>query len=133
MSNTTPARTEYFAGRSALYDRIDGRVYDTDTAILIGETSNSNEFAPNNSLYWKAGLFRTPRSGRYFIAGVGGAMTPFAYRHDDGTRSGSTRIIPVDDVEAEEWSQEHLASPWPRPPPPDHHKGPGAHAGAFSF
>lgn len=105
---TRTPRTEYFAGRGALYDRIDGRVYDTDAAILVGETCNDNGYAPNDSLYWKAGLFRTPRSGRYFIAGLGGAMTRFAHRHDDGCRSGGTRIIPVDDAEAGEWAQEHL-------------------------
>lgn len=107
MNNATP-RTEYFTGGRALYDRIDGRVYDTDIAILIGETSNSNEYAPNDSGFWKAGLFRTPRSSRYFIAGVGGPMTRFAHRHDDGCRSGGDKIIPVDDAEADEWAQEHL-------------------------
>lgn len=93
MSNTATARTEYFAGRRALYDRIDGRVHDADTAVLIGETSNNNEFSPSDYGFWKAGLFRTPRSGRYFIAGVGGAMTRFSYLHDD---------------EATEWAWEHL-------------------------
>lgn len=84
---------------------INGIRYNTESATLIGEATygNRGDFAR-----WQAGLYVSPRSKRYFLAGEGGPMTQFAYHHPDRSRSGGDRIIPMDRAEAFEWAQHHL-------------------------
>ena len=85
---------------------INGLRYDTDKATLIGEASHgySGDFTR-----WEAGLYRTPRSGRYFLAGAGGPMTRFARRGPgQNERQGSSGIQQMDAAEALEWAEEHL-------------------------
>ena len=48
---------------------------------------------------WRAGLYRTPHAGRYFLAGMGGLMTRFA---------GRERIIPLDPADALLWARRYL-------------------------
>jgi hypothetical protein len=85
---------------------INGLRYDTDKAILIGEASQgySGDFTA-----WGAGLYRTPRSGRYFMAGNGGPMTRFCYHGPQQTqRQDGERIFPMDHAEALEWAEQFL-------------------------
>ena len=51
---------------------INGLRYDTDKATLIGEASHGYA---SDFQHWEAGLYKTPRSGRFFLAGSGGPMT----------------------------------------------------------
>lgn len=85
---------------------IHGLRYDTDKAIFIGEASHGycGDFS-----HWDAGLYRTPRSGRYFLAGSGGPMTRFARQgqQQNETRGGSG-IQPMDPDQALEWAEQHL-------------------------
>lgn len=78
--------------------------YNTETATFVGEAyegENISDFS-----YWEAGLYRTPRK-RYFIAGRGGAMTPFAHRAEGGW-GGGPGILPLTRMEAFEWACAHL-------------------------
>jgi hypothetical protein len=86
---------------------INGLRYDSGNAILIGEASHGNH---GDFSYWEAGLYRTPRSGRYFLAGRGGPMTRFARQgpQQNETRGGAG-IQPMDQDEALEWAEQHLA------------------------
>ncbi len=87
---------------------INGLRYDTDKAICIGEASHG--YAGDFSR-WEAGLYRTPRSGRYFLAGSGGPMTRWARSVDSGnTRTGGDGIFPMDADEAREWAERYLTT-----------------------
>jgi len=74
---------------------IQGTIYDTETAVLIGTAIQTNKASTS----WQAGLYRTPRSGRYFLAGEGGSMTRWA---DDAG------IFVLTPDEAREWAEEYL-------------------------
>lgn len=88
---------------------INGRRYDTDASHLIGEATHG-EFVTDHS-YWRAGLYRTPRAGRYFLAGEGGPMTQFARIDGDGrSLAYGERVIPMDAHDAREWAERHLTS-----------------------
>jgi hypothetical protein len=87
---------------------INGLRYNTANAIEIGSADYGNwgDFAR-----WEACLYKTPRSGRYFLAGSGGPMTRWARRNDANTYGSGSGIIPFDDVEdAREWAEQHLTT-----------------------
>ena len=84
---------------------IDGRIYDTDKAILIGETW---ELGSNDFRHIEAGLYRTARSKRFFLAGKGGPMTAFGKQCSDGSFTFGEKIIPLDEKAAREWAERYL-------------------------
>jgi hypothetical protein len=84
---------------------INGKRYDTEKATLVGETTQGYQGDFNR---WEAGLYVTPRSKAYFLAGRGGAMTRFARPDEGGGYTGSSRILPMDADEALEWAAAHL-------------------------
>jgi hypothetical protein len=77
---------------------IDGVRYDTEKAIDLGWVGN-DEFA-NDMRSWSGHLYRTPRSGRYFIAGDGGAMSRFSEPCPGGGYGPGAGIQPVTEQEA---------------------------------
>lgn len=85
---------------------INGVRYDTAKATRIGEASGGS--GPGDFRYFEADLYRTPRSGRYFVAGKGGPMTVFSH-FNGNTTSGGSKIIPMSEKEAFEWAQEMLS------------------------
>lgn len=87
---------------------INGLRYDTDSATNLGAAS-SNYF-PSDFHWWEAALYRTPRSGRHFIAGSGGALSEFGRPAAGGGRCGGERVIPMDDDEAREWAEQNLTT-----------------------
>lgn len=86
---------------------IEGTRYDTEKAELVGE---ANYGYAGDFSSWRAGLYRTPRSGRYFLAGKGGPMTRFSQRTPDGGSSGGKKIIPLTAEDALQWAEQHLPS-----------------------
>lgn len=85
---------------------INGVRYDTESAILIGEYSSpgsSRDFS-----HWEAGLYKGPRSGRYFLAGEGGPMTRYAKSMGGNSWSGGEDITPMTRDEAFAWAQDFL-------------------------
>lgn len=90
---------------------INGIRYDTDKATLIAETDNIGGGADSQSdfSYWQAGLYKTPRSGRYFLAGHGGARSMFSRSAGQNCWSGGEAIIPFEsEAAAFKWAQEEL-------------------------
>lgn len=83
---------------------INGSLYDTETAKLLGEDSYSN---PRDFAHWRESLYRT-KSGKYFLHGEGGAMTKYAVSVGQNEWSGGEKIIPLDLDSAQKWSEEHL-------------------------
>ena len=83
---------------------INGALYDTETAKLLGENSYSN---PRDFAHWRESLYRT-KSGKYFLHGEGGAMTKYAVSVGQNEWSGGEKIIPLDLDSAQKWAEEHL-------------------------
>jgi hypothetical protein len=80
---------------------INGRRWDTDKANLVCEAQFGS---PRDLDYVKEGLYQTPRSKRYFLAGEGGPLSIFA--HCDGNSCcGGEKIIPID-TEVARWLAE---------------------------
>ena len=84
---------------------LEGVRYDTDKAIKIG--SDTNGLPVSDFSYWWAGLYKAPRSDRYFLAGEGGAMSMFGSVSGDNRGYGE-RIQPMTKKEALAWAEEHL-------------------------
>jgi hypothetical protein len=89
---------------------IKGKRYDTEKATLIGEYDNIGAGADSVSDfgYWEAGLYVTPRSKVFFLAGTGGPMTRFARPAGKTAMQGGEAIIPLNGEEAFDWAQHHL-------------------------
>ena len=85
---------------------INGLRYDTEKATLIGEYHTPG-LGHNNFQYWTAALYKTPRSGRFFLTGEGHAMTRFASHSGDSSGWGS-KVIPMSKKEALEWAEQYL-------------------------
>lgn len=83
---------------------INGALYDTETAKLLGEDSYSN---PRDFRHWVEKLYRT-KSGKYFLHGSGGPMTKYAVSVGLNEWSGGEKIIPLDLEAAQAWAEEHL-------------------------
>lgn len=86
---------------------INGLRYDTEKAIEVGSASHSY---PSDFSHWEATLYKTPRSGRYFLAGEGGAMSMFASRIDQNSWGGGSGIRPLTREEALEWAEGNLST-----------------------
>lgn len=90
---------------------INGVRYDTEKAVLVGEADNLRQVeSVTDASYWEAGLYKTPRSGRFFIAGRGGPMSRFARGSGQNSWTGGSRIIPLDVEDALEWAEENLGA-----------------------
>jgi hypothetical protein len=99
-----------YARRPGMKAIINGKRFDTEKCVLIGETDNLHKGASSTTdfSYWEAGLYKTPRSGQYFIAGSGGPMSCFGGILDDHSRSGGSGIRPLSKEDALEWAEQHL-------------------------
>ena len=87
---------------------INGLRYDTEVAVALGEGSAN---CPRSDFgWWEATLYRTPRSGRYFVAGEGGPMTSFARPVNGNMRGHGERVIPMSTEDAREWGEQNLTT-----------------------
>ncbi len=84
---------------------IDGLRFDTGKGIEIGTASYGNQ---GDFEAWEATLYKTPRSGRFFIAGSGGPMSRFSQSIGQNQWSGGSDIIPMSEDEAREWAENYL-------------------------
>lgn len=89
---------------------IDGRRYDSETAIEVGSADSLGKTADSTRdfKYWEATLYKTPRSGRFFLCGEGGPMTRFAQSAGQNSWSGGSDLIPMSTEEAREWAETYL-------------------------
>ena len=85
---------------------INGKRYDTSKAILVGEASSTG-YSRSDFSFWEAALYRTPKSGAFFLAGEGGAMTQFAHHVANGRTFGDG-IFPMTKADALEWAERYL-------------------------
>ena len=89
---------------------INGKRYDTKTAVRIGHYDNIGEGADSQSdfCWWAANLYRTPRSGQYFLAGEGGPMSRFSRPAGQNALSGGEGLTPLSDADAMAWAEQYL-------------------------
>ena len=78
---------------------ISGKRYDTDTAKKIAEYDHLH---PSDFRYVDEALY-LKRTGEFFLAGEGGAMTKYAESGGDGVSWGGRNIFPLADDMAREW------------------------------
>ena len=82
---------------------INGKRYDTDTATRIAEYSY---LYPSDFRYIDEALY-IKRTGEYFLAGKGGAMSKYSKPCGDNSYSGGSDIFPLSDAMAREWVETH--------------------------
>lgn len=85
---------------------LDGFRFDTDKAQLIGQASSN--LSQSDFGWWQAGLYVSPRSRVFFLAGEGGPMTRFARKAPGGGIMGGKRIIRIPENDAFAWACEYL-------------------------
>lgn len=81
-----------------------GKLYSTDTAMLVGEFQYSK---PRDFEYLWEGLYRK-KTGEYFLAGKGGPNSCYAEPVGTNEWSGGESIAPMSVSEAKEWTEKHL-------------------------
>lgn len=86
---------------------IRGLRYDTAKSTLIGEAQGGG-YNMSDWHYWCEALYRTPRSGRYFLHGMGGALSRWGESLGRNERCGGEKIQPLDDADALAWAEQHL-------------------------
>ena len=64
--------------------RIDGVVYDTANAIKVA--TRESDLPKWDFDWYEETLYKTKRTNRYFIHGIGGAATVWQHRCEDGSR-----------------------------------------------
>lgn len=85
---------------------LEGRIYDTEKSVLICKICEGNK---GDFAHFEAELYKTPKSGRFFLAGEGGPMTIFRKRVDQNSWSGSSGIIPISGEEALRYAERHAS------------------------
>ena len=85
---------------------IDGKLYDTDSAELIASVYPNGTQDQSNFRFLRERLYRTA-SGRWFIAGVGGAKTSYSQPAASGGVTGGEDIRAVTDKQAFAWLERH--------------------------
>lgn len=86
---------------------INGKMYNTETATLLGEYWNG--CSQSDFRFLSEDLYRT-RKGAFFISGEGGAMTEYSQSCGDNSCRGSERITPITEDEAKKWLEEHCSA-----------------------
>ena len=87
---------------------INGLRYNTENAIEVGSYDYGSYPRSGDFSHWSATLYKTPRSGRFFLHGKGGGMTRFAYHSPYGGSCGGEKLIPLSNKEAFDWAEEYL-------------------------
>ena len=83
---------------------IDGMMYNTKTATIIGEYSNG--LGESDFRYCWEDLYVT-KKGNFFLDGEGGSMSKYS-RPCGNMTGGGSRIIALTKEEALEWCEAHL-------------------------
>lgn len=85
---------------------IDSKLYNTETAIALGEWCNDNY--SNLDLCIET-LYRT-KKGSYFLHGEGGPRTEYSVQTGTQSWSGGQMIIPMTESDAKVWAEKKLTA-----------------------
>lgn len=86
---------------------IDGRLYSTDTAKMVGEYQSRE--GRSSFSYYEEQLYQK-RTGEFFLYGYGHAASPYSERIDRSTRGPGSKIVPLTFEEAKRWAEEKLCA-----------------------
>ena len=84
---------------------INNKIYDTNTAINVGEWWNR---LPRNDLNFCTETLYRKKTGEFFLHGEGGPMSKYVVQIGNNEWSGGEKIIPLSYEAAQKWAQEHL-------------------------
>ena len=85
---------------------IEGKLYNTETAMWIGNASSSLSVTDFN--WFEEDMYRTKR-GNWFLAGHGGPLSHYAEKCGlTGWNSGE-KIIPLTEEAAKKWCEQNLS------------------------
>lgn len=87
---------------------IKGIRFDTEKSTVIGSHDHGHYPQSGDFSHWTATLYKTPKSGRFFLFGRGGAMTRFAERSPGGGTCGGEKLLPLTNAEALQWAETYL-------------------------
>lgn len=82
---------------------IEGKIYNTETAILLGEYSNG--LSHSDARFLEEAVYVT-KKGAYFLYGAGGVMTKYMERAGN-TSWGTSTITVLTKEEAYKWLEKH--------------------------
>jgi len=86
---------------------IDGLRYNTENAIEIGSASYNG--SKSDFHYWSETLYKTPRSGKFFLAGEGHGLSRWGSGSmANGTRTWGEGIRPLTSDDARQWCEQYL-------------------------
>lgn len=83
---------------------VDGIVYNTATAQLIGEWRNTLDIQNSN---WCHEMLFLNSDGAYFLWGCGGSLSPYNFCNNT-IRGSKADITPLSIQKAKVWAKEHL-------------------------
>ena len=84
---------------------IDGKVYDTKTAKMVGEWSN---FCYTNDFNYCSEDLYLKKTGEFFLRGQGGAMSKYSQSTGNNSCGYGELIIPLTYAAAQEWAEKKL-------------------------
>ena len=85
---------------------INGKLYNTQTAKLLGEDSYSH---PGDLACWSEELYQK-RTGEFFLYGEGGPMSRYAQTNGQNEWSAGEQIQPMTTENARQWAEKHLSA-----------------------
>ena len=86
---------------------VDGKVYNTQTAKLIGEWDNGYSYSDFN---WACEILYQTKKGQYFLYGEGGPMSSYA-EWCGNSASGGEEIQLLSEAQALDWCSEKNIDP----------------------
>ena len=86
---------------------INGKLYNTETAKMVGNGSNYPSHYPGDFGYFDEYLYKK-KTGEFFLCGKGGPMTKYAHSVGQNCWSGGEDIIPLTTDEAKEWVEKYF-------------------------
>jgi hypothetical protein len=85
---------------------INGKLYNTETATLVGEWCNN--YPTNDFNYCDESLYRK-RTGEYFLYGEGGPLSKYRESCGNNSWGSGEEITPLSAQEVMQWAEEHLS------------------------
>lgn len=85
---------------------INGKLYNTETATLVGEWENN--YSTNDFKYCEENLYRKS-TGEYFLHGEGGPLSKYRKSYGDNSWGYGYEIISLTEKEAKQWAEKYIS------------------------
>ena len=85
---------------------INRKMYDTDTANLVGEY----EYSSSNDLKWVFEELYQKKNGEFFLVCSGGPFSKYGVKCDTNTWKGTfDNVFPLGIEDAKDWAEKHIS------------------------